>query len=84
MAVIIRWVFSMVKNEASVRKGTLATGADVLSGSCRARLRSMGRLPALIRKTSQQARFGRSRNFIHQNLAAQSKLGTEDKVRLLS
>lgn len=28
------WVFSMVKEEVSIRKGTLATAADMLSGSC--------------------------------------------------
>lgn len=74
VAVIIHWVFSMVKEEVSIRKETPATAADMLSGSCQAREQSTGSLPALMRIPMQEARFGRSRNTAHQNLDAQSKL----------
>ena len=72
-------MFSVVKEELSIRKGTLATAADMLSGSYRARELSMGSLPAHMRIPIQEARLGRFRKAAHQNLVAQAKLETEDK-----
>lgn len=74
VAVVIYWVFSMAKEEVSVRKETLATGAGMLSGSCLARVQSTSSLRALTRAPSQEAGFRSSRNTAHQNLDAQSKL----------
>lgn len=79
VVVIIHWVFSVVKEEISIRNGTLATSADMLSGSRQARVKSTGSLPVLIRTPMREAKFGRSRNIAHQNLDAQPKLETEDK-----
>lgn len=72
------------EGEVFIRKGTLATAADMLSGSCQAREPSMGSLPALMRIPMQEARFGRSRNVAYQKLDAQSKLETEDKYICLN
>lgn len=84
VVVIIHWVFSVLKEEVFIRKGTLSTAADMLSGSCQAREPSTGSLPALMRIPMQEARFGRSRNIAYQKLDAQSKLETEDKYSCLN
>lgn len=74
----------MVKNEVSVRKGTLAIAANVLYRAMPSEGAIQGQLTRSYQKTNSEVRFSKSRNAAQDNLTAQSKLGTEAKVRLLS